>query len=65
MRMTLTWTLTLTWTWTWTLTLTLTLTLGRGSALECAAVLDAAEALGLTATEDLVEPMLTKLRAAA
>ena len=49
-------------------------TIARGSALECAAVLDAAEALGLTATEDLVEPrellerivaMLTKLRAAA
>ena len=49
-------------------------TIARGSALECTAVLDAAEALGLTATEDLVEPrellerivaMLTKLRAAA
>ena len=49
-------------------------TIARGSALECAAVLDAAEALGLTATEELVEPrellerivaMLTKLRAVA
>ena len=46
-------------------------TIARGSALECAAILDASEALGVIAQEDLVEPrallervvsMLTKLR---
>ena len=48
-------------------------TIARGSALECAAILDALEALGAIAPEDLVEPrvllerivsMLTKLRSA-
>ena len=48
-------------------------TIARGSALECAAILDALEALGAIAPEDFVEPrvllerivsMLTKLRSA-